>query len=85
MAMNPREELHPNAAEYIRLHFPEAFIEKVNKRTGSGGRTGYEVTVNHDDVVTHLLFNSEGHVVHQSDDPVFPEDYYEGDFYGNEA
>lgn len=82
--MKTQQTLHPTAAEYIQVHYPGAMIEKVNTRTGRSGKTEYEVTINHDDVVSHLLFNAEGHLVHESSDPVFPEDYYEGDFYGGE-
>lgn len=77
-------QLPAAASEYISSHYPGAVIESITLKAGQNERPGHEVVINHDQAVTHLLFNSEGKLVHQSESPIYPEDYFEGDFYASE-
>lgn len=69
--------------EYIREHFYEDFLAEIREQTGKDGLY-YEVDITKDEILHHLVFNKEGHLISSNSEPLFPQDPHEDFFTGDE-
>lgn len=69
---------------YIKEHFKEGDITGSRALKNSHGQLIHRIEVTENEVIYQLDFNDEGKLLNRASWPVYDEDYYEGDFYGDE-
>ena len=77
-------ELPKKASDFIRIHYPQSIVRHVKKLRNHRGKVRYHVCIFRDELASDLQFDHLGNLVTETNTPLYPEDYYEGGFYGEE-
>jgi len=72
-------------SNYIKQNFREDYLIEVKPILGKKHNTFFKIDITENDVIHHLEFSEKGLVIKHDSEPLFKEDYYEGDFYGQET
>lgn len=78
------KKLPHQASTYVRTHFENAFIKEVHEKKNEFGHLFYTVDLNSNDLAYHLEFNNDGELISSQTKPLFEEDLFDGEFYGED-
>lgn len=75
----------PNAVrKYVGAHFRDGFLREVTPYRTREGQTAFSFDIVEDNVLYHLRITKDGQLISRETEPLFEEDYVEGEFYAAE-
>jgi len=78
------DKLPAKITEYIRNNFREGYLMEIKPVTTKTHRTFFKIDITENEILHHLQFSEKGILTKHESEPLFKEDYYEGEFYGKE-
>lgn len=73
----------PNeVSAYIKEYFVEGYLSDIQTSNDTKGLLVYNIVINDNELIHYLKFSKDGKLIRHRTEPLFEEDYYEGNYYG---